>query len=413
MKIIYKGFFALAFVVLYSSLVTIALQTGGNSIGALPLLLYSCVVGTATMLVVSYFQDRGRGFISLLKDKKILLILAVTGIFAYAISTLLFTFGTLGTTPSVSAIIYRTYPLIIALLTPLTLKQRVSSRQLLSLIIGFASVGIVLTNGSFTSINLQELPYIGFVLLSALAVAITTIIIKKYNASTIGFVILANAASTIFTVFIILIFHISVPINLSISTILSIIVIGAFDFGIGSLFFYYSYKVFSTSLVGMSTLAIPFLTIILSFVLLDTSIQPYYFFAAVVLTIGILLHEKGALHAPERVKESPGLQKMTVYDVTSAFIENHTKDIYECIRGNGRALAIKLEGNVKYEKEHYEQLFKQRNYIVFTSREPHHGIRKEEIEFINEIIGLKEGETALIAIGDPKNIESIFEELVS
>ena len=115
----YKGFVALAVVVIYSSLVTIALQVGGSNLGVVPLLFYSSIAGTVTMIVISYFQDRGKGFLSLLRDKKSLVILAITGVFAFAISTLLFAWGTLGTTPSISAIVYRTYPLIIALLSAL------------------------------------------------------------------------------------------------------------------------------------------------------------------------------------------------------------------------------------------------------------------------------------------------------
>jgi drug/metabolite transporter (DMT)-like permease len=412
MKMMYKGFIALAIVVIYSSLVTIALQVGGSSLGVVPLLLYSSIAGTATMLVVSYFQDRGKGFLSLLKDKKSLVILSITGIFAFAVSTLLFTWGTLGTTPSISAIVYRTYPLIIALLTPIALRQKVSRRQLLSLVIGFASVGIIISNGSLNTINFSELPYIGLVLLAALAVALTTLVIKRYNASTTGFVLLANVASTIFALIAVLIFHIAVPINLSTTSILAILVVGGFDLGIGSLFFYYTYKVFSTSLVGLATLAIPFLTVVLSFALLGTPMQPYYFVAAGLLTVGILIQGKEVVRAPEWLKEKDSAENyLTIFDVTSAFLNTKVDAIHDTMKGNGRVLAIKLK-NEKYnsikqtlDSESEKVVHKG---LVYTSYDQSF-VSKEESTFISDILGPEDDETVLMSAGHPVESEKFFD----
>lgn len=412
MKMIYKGFIALAIVVVYSSLVTIALQVGGTDLGVVPLLLYSSIAGTATMLVVSYFQDRGKSFLSLLKDKKGLIILSLTGIFAFAVSTLLFTWGTLGTTPSISAIVYRTYPLIIALLTPITLRQKVTGRQLLSLIVGFASVGIIISNGSLTTINFSELPYIGLVLSAAVAVALTTLVIKRYNASTTGFVLLANAVSTIFALIIVLIFHIAVPINLSGPSILAILIVGGFDLGIGSLFFYYAYKVFSTSLVGLATLAIPFLTVVFSFSLLGTSMQPYYFVAAGLLTIGVLMQGKDVLRAPEWLKKEGSAQSyIQIFDVTSAFLHTKVAEIDAIMKGNGRVLAVKLDSGV-YDRIkdtlQGEKLQFGDSILVYTSSD-RHLISEEESSFISEILGLDQGEIALMSAGNSDSGEKFLD----
>ena len=410
MKIMYKGLIALAVVVVYSSLVTIALQVGGTEIGVLPFLLYSSLAGTVTMLVISYFQDRGKGLLSLLKDKKSLVILSITGIFAFAISTLLFTLGTLGTTPGTSAIVYRTYPLIIALLTPITLRQKVSNRQLLSLIIGLAGVGVIIANGSLTTLNFSELPYIGLVLLAAIVVALTTLVIKRYNASTTGFVLLANIASTIFILVVILAFHIVIPINLSMSSALAVFVVGGFDLGIGSLFFYYSYKVFSTSFVGLATLAIPFLTIILSFVLLGTLMQPYYFAAAGLLTVGVLMQGNGVLRAPEWMKNNNSAENyLQIFDVTSAFLNTKMDTIHCTMNGNGRVLAVKMKSH-EYEAMKNDIAKLEQKLLVYTNSMEEF-VSKEESKFISEILGLKEGETALMCAGNPDLGEEFFGKL--
>ncbi len=414
MKMMYKGFAALAIVVIYSSLVTIALQVGGASIGVVPLLLYSSILGTATMLVLSYLQDRGKGFLMLLGDKKGLLILSITGVFAFAISTLLFTWGTLGTTPSVSAIVYRTYPLIIALLTPIVLRQKVSRRQLLSLIVGFASVGVIISNGSLTTINFSELPYIGLVLMAALVVALTTLVIKRYNASTTGFVLLANLASTAFALMVMLVFHIAVPVNLSVPSMLAILIVGGFDLGIGSLFFYYSYKVFSTSLVGLATLAIPFLTMGLSFALLGMQMQPYYFIAAGLLTVGLFIQGREMLKAPEWLKkEDPVGNYLQIFDVTSAFLNTKADAIHDTVRGNGRVLAVKMK-NGEYETIrsiiHNDASLLEKKFFVYTNS-ARELVSEEENNFISEILGVQEDEIALMCAGDPDLGEKFLSKL--
>ena len=407
METLYKGILALCFVILESALVTIGLQVGGAAIGAVPLLFYSSIVGIATMFIVIYYQDRGRALKVFLKDRKGLIMLFLTGLFGFGVGTLALTLGTLETTPSMSAIVYRTYPLIIAVLTPLTLRHRVSRKQLFALLLGFVGVGIVLSNGSLTTINFSELPYILLVLFAALTTAISTLSIKAYNTSTTAYTLLGNVSSLFLTVLLILIFHISVPISLSLPAILSIFLIGGIELGVGCVLFYYCYKIFSTATAGLGMLTIPFLTVILSFVLLGTEIHIYYFVAAGILTLGILLQEGKILNAPELLKKRDALKHIQIYDVTSAFIENST--IYSYIRGGGRALAIRSEVG-KYRGDAHEHLFKKKDCIVFTNLKPHIAVRREEIDFINEMVGFREGEMLLIAVGEPKKIESAFEE---
>ena len=113
--------------------------------------------------------------------------------------------------------------------------------------------------------------------------------------------------------------------------------------GIGAALFYYSSKVFSTSTFGVSTLATPFLTIVLSFALLGSPMKFYYFLAAILMGIGILLQDKDALRAPERLKKVKNPKHVQMYDVTSAFVEAQAEDIKAYVKGGGRALAIKLK----------------------------------------------------------------------
>ena len=375
------------------------------------MLLYTSLVGIVTMLVVAYLQDKWKGLVSLFRSKGNLPVISLAALLAYPIYLLLLTMGTLGTTPSVSGIVLRTYPIFIAILTPLALRQKVSSKQLAALLLGFVSVYVIFSNGSLVHIDTVQLPYILLVLGASLATALPAILLRRYNVSVSGFIVLADAISIALTIPAILILHVSLSSSLSIPVIASILYIGAIESSIGGLLFYYSYKVFTTSLVGNAMLAIPFLNILFSFLLLGTPMEPYYFIAAVLLSIGIFMQGRESLRAPEHLKRKSMLKNMQIFDVTGAFENNYGEGLYPHVQGSQKALAIKLNEGMAYDDGLHGEIFSKRNCLAFTCAKPHGDAKANEIEFVNDLLGLKGGENALICMGDPASLEDGFAEL--
>ncbi len=412
MKIKYKGLMALALVVFEASLAPIAFQIGGSSIGAMPFLLYSLLATAAVMAIVSYLQDRGRGFLALFRNRNLLLMLCMLGIFSYGISRWALTVGTVGTTPSISGILYRTYPLMVIAMTPLLLGQKVSGRQLVALVLGFASVGIVLSEGSITSINFHELPYVALILVSASGVALSAVLVNKYNLGSSGFILFASLVSVLFISPIMLLMHISLPTNLTPATLASIVLIGAIFGGIGSTLFYYSYKIFNTSFTGFIMLTVPFFTVVLSFLLLGTPMESYYFVAAGFLVAGMLIHGGNQISAPVHVKKRSTLMNLQIFDVTGAFANNSSEGIGSRIAGGSRAFAIRL-GGTTFDEEYHNAIFSRHKCVAFVTTRPHTGAREEEIEFVNDILGLRGEDAALIGIGKPEDLEDSFDEFLS
>lgn len=411
MKTFDKAIFALIFVVVETSFTTIALQIGGSSIGALPMLLYTSVVGMATMLVVAYVQDRWKGLFSIFRSKGNLPVISMAALLGYPIYLLLLTLGTLGTTPSVSGIVLRTYPIFIAILTPLALRQRVSSKQLGALLLGFVSVYVIFSSGSLVHVNTAQLPYILLVLGASLATALPAILLRRYNVSVSGFIVLADAISIALAIPAILILHVSLSSSLSLPVLVSVLYIGAIESSIGGLLFYYCYKVFTTSLVGNAMLAIPFLNILFSFLLLGTPMEPYYFIAAILLSIGIFVQGRESLRAPEHLKRKSALKNLQIFDVTGAFENNYGEGLYPYVQGSQKALAIKLKEGMAYDEGMHGEIFSKRNCLAFTCAKPHSDTRAGEIEFVNDMLGLKGGENALVCMGDPASLEDGFAEL--
>lgn len=81
-----------------------------------------------------------------------------------------------------SAILVNSYPLMVVILAPLFVKEKVSKKMFVGAFIGFAGVIIVLGNGFEISSFLKSKFFIGnlLILLSALCVAIYSIFAKKY-----------------------------------------------------------------------------------------------------------------------------------------------------------------------------------------------------------------------------------------
>lgn len=411
MKISQWGLFALAIVIIESAFVPVAIETGGLQIGVVPLLFYTMLIGSVVGAFASYMDDKFRGFLSLF-SRKMFLPMLTAGLLGYAVTLLLQNIGTIGTNPSISAIVWRSWIIMLAVLTPITLRQRVTKREFLGIGIGFISLYIVMTGGQLIGISAQEIPFIMILLLSGLAVTMSTLMLKMYNASTTGFNLLATLSSLLFTGILVFFYHANISISFSTSTLLSLVVLGVMDTGLAAILYYEVFKTFTNAFVSSFFLTVPFLTILLSSLLLHTPIEGYYIVAAVLLSIAILIISKDASKAPEYLKSKGIMEQMQIFDITSAFVNNRDPTINSYTTGSRRALAIKLSEK-KFNNVEHRPIFQKRDCLAFTTDAPHTGTSGEEMEFINDIMGVKNGESVLVGMGETASIEGAFQDFVS
>ncbi len=410
MKISYKGAVALAIVVFEISLWSIFLQIGGSGIGLLPELFYGFLVGSVFSVAVSLAHDRGKGLASIMRNPKLLLIMFAAGLFNDILTQLFLGIGTLGTNPSIGSIVFRSWVIMVALFTPIVLKQKVGTKQLLSTFIGFLGIYIILSGGTIISFNYTQVPFIGILLLAAACSTVSILIMNKYNTDTIGTIALFNIASLMFVAVLMFITGTNLVVAFPPEILFSILFLGIIAYGAGTMLYYYSIKILGPLVTGNSVLMVPFLTILFSFLIVGTPIKFYYIIAASLTGIGVVFQHRYSSNS-KRITQKKALEQINIFDITSAFISNPGLEIKEHMVGDNRAFAIKLN-NADFDWKLHADIFKKRGCMVFTNKNPHREARNEEIMFINDVLGLDEGDTALIGLGNPQNLESSLEEFV-
>ncbi len=412
MNVRQKAALALAFVVFELSFWSIFLKIGGSSIGIIPQLFYGFLVGFVVSLVLSIAVDRGKGIASIAKDRRMLLMVIIIGLLNNALTQLFLGMGTIGTNPSIGAVVYRSYVIFAALLLPFVVRQKVKKMQLLACVVGFLGVYVVLSGGTLLTFNPSTLPYMVLLLIAALCTTFSSLFITKYTFNMFGAVVLFNLFSLIFMAVLAAATHTSLSVAFTPVSIISILFLGAFAYGIGSSLVYYSIKVYGPLLFGNVILVVPFLSIVFAALVAGTPIMSYYLIAAVLMSAGVLLQRRYS-KVMERATSKKLLEKLPVFDVTGAFIGNKSPEIANQILGGNRALAIKLDKNTIYEDSQHGGMFRKRNCLAFTNVRPTNDIKREEIEFINDVLGHEANETILIAIGNPDSLEGAFEEFTS
>ncbi len=410
MKSSYKGFVALAIVVIEISLWSVFLQIGGKNIGLLPELFYGFLIGSVVSIGISLTKDKGKGLASIIKRKDMLLIMLFAGLLNDVLTQLFLGIGTLGTNPAIGGIVYRSWVILVALLTPLVLKQRVKPKQMLATIIGFLGIYIILSGGTLSAFSSTESGYVGVLILSALCSTGSILIMNRYNVDTAGAIALFNIISLVIVAALVVTTHTSINVAFTPSTIISILFLGIVAYGIGTMLYYYSVKILGPLITGNSILSVPFLTIAFSFLLVGTQIKLYYIAAALLASVGIVLQRRYS-SIPEHISSNKSLNQLYIFDVTGVFATSNGHEIREKMNGKNRAFAIRSNDS-EFNSDLHKNIFLKRDCIVFTTSNPHGEVKSEEVRFISDVMELRKNEMALIGIGDPRRLEDAFEEFV-
>ena len=401
MKISHKSAIALTVALLELSLLPILLDVAGAAVGDVALLFYAFLVAAVVSTSIAFFYDR-EGLISLFSSKRNLAIIGTAGLANNAIAQILLAVGTLGTNPSIAGIMFRGWVLIAALLMPFVLKTKVTKMQLGAIALGMIGLYIVVSHGTLFSINQAQLPYMLILLGSAFSSATAILMMRKYSVSTIASVSVFNIVSVVFLGAVALAFGINLSISATPQIIAIILFLGAVNYGVITTLYYYAMKTLNPVLVGNATLVVPFLTILLSAVLVGTPIQAYYFYATVLIIAAVLAQQKLSHRAPEHISAKQALSCLTVFDVTSAFVNN--EKIIRGMKAEDKVLAIKLAAQ-NFDIDGCKEIFNSYGCIAFTDSMPFVETKREEMEFVNEIVGKEQGEIVLMGMGDAKHIE--------
>jgi drug/metabolite transporter (DMT)-like permease len=412
LKIICRGIAALGIAVVELAFLPILLQAVALSLGVVDLMFLSFGLAAPVALLTSYFHDRLTSFESLIKDRKKLAIMSFSGLLNYALVQLFLTVGTIETNANVGALVYRSWVVIMILLMPLILKNKVTLIQLLAVLIGFVGVYFVASTGTLFVFDISRLYYVAILVTSAFSAAISMLIIKAYNVDYFAFIPIFNLVSFGFSAILLLVTRSPIPSNFPTAVLLALLFLATVTYTFGNIASFYSIKVLNPVLYGSGILLIPFLTIGFSFVLLGTPLRTYYFYAGALVVGAAAVQQYVSRMAPEYMFSTRNKLGYKVFDVTGAFVTNSDRAIANYVSGNKRALAIRCARN-RFALDQYNSLFLRNDCVGFTNEQPFLGVKRSEIQFVCNSIGLGGGEIALICMGEPSNIRRVLSEIIS
>jgi len=144
--------------------------------GILPetLIALRLVIGFSTLLVILALFHKG----SLKIQKTDAFLFLIFGIFAIALQRISYFYAVNLTTATVAAILFYTYPVFVTLLASLFLKERITSRELLAIILTFSGVALVVRVYDVASLNVNLVGII-FGVLSSLLFVLYFMMVKK------------------------------------------------------------------------------------------------------------------------------------------------------------------------------------------------------------------------------------------
>ncbi|MEM0094735.1 MAG: EamA family transporter [Candidatus Micrarchaeaceae archaeon] len=407
-----KGYILLSSIVVELAFWPIFFDIGSTALGMPLFLFYSLLLSTAILGIIVIAKKRD-GLKQITKRKKTFYILAIGGFLNAFLSAALLNIGITHTTASLAGVIYRSWPLLMVPFIPLVIRTKVNKYQVASLLIGFAAMYIALTQGTLISIDYAYAPYIVMLFVAALAVALSNVLIRSQNADVYAQNLIFDAVAAVSFFALVLATGADFGGNFTPGSIAAILFTGGIAYSIGSVFFYYSLKALEPTIVGNAMLLVPFLTFAFSSLFLGERIYLYYLVLGIVVVSGIVIQRLAPEKAPERVPKNAGVMA-TIFDLTSAFVDNRNPEIYNYISGSGRALCVKGSAASAYENlgiARKKEIAERYGCIMFTNKEPHPGVADSELRFIRDVLGIDEDDPLLVGIGEPSKVEEAIKEI--
>ena len=386
----------------------------GNSIPVLTLLFYMAIAGTITSFLIMLAKGSTGRLKNILNNKNQFIVLITVGVLAFTLEPLGIGFATHYVSADLAAVIFRTWPIMLIVLAPIVIRERITRWDAVGVVIGFLGLGVTLIGGTSISLPLIELPFVGILLLVAFIDAFSTAITKRYNYELSSSIFVFNIISLL--VLAPLAFYTGawqLP-SFTVNVIFAILFLGVLTQAVFSYLFYEAFRIVKTSFAGTAFIAAAFITMLLSVPILGEPIRPYYVLIAGTVIAGIMIQRFAPKLSGNFIvskRHSKHEMPVPIYDVTSAFIHTQRPEIYKAMIGNGRVLAFQID-NAKSGAISKEMIdgANTDNCMLFTDK--HHSVASQnELEFIREIIGIKAGDTLVMGSGDPELVSKRFADL--
>ncbi len=368
------------------------------------MLTYLATIPFALLLV--HFAKKGGKVVEYLKNRKMLAVIVLVGFLSYIPIEFIVSYSEHFVTASLTAVVFRTYPLLMLVFLPIVLKERLSKLQLVALLLAFAGLYIALTAGNIMANPFGRIdPYIVLLLAGgALAYAFGSTVGKKYAFDMEAGVFLFNLSLFIlFAALFVVGGARGSPI--SIADLFAILYVSIANNIIGFYMYFSALRVLKTTMVTNFYFLSPFITVLAASLVLGEAIKAYYIVVAALVAVGLVIQKFDTYGGTYAQKQKA--VRLTIFDVTSAFINERENAFADAVENGEKVLAVKLHGR------HYplvKEMSGAGEYgMIYTSRDD--AFRKESGEFVKDILGAGSDDMAVIKIGTPTECEGFFAHL--
>ncbi len=405
MKILTRGYLYMVLSLILGALFPVVLVFAkGVDIFEFFMLSYLLAIPFALLLVIA--SKRWKTFTAYVTDPKRLGIITLIGLLTYASVGIGLFYAEQFVSASLATVVFRTSPLLMLLLLPTVLNERLTKSQIAALCLAFAGIYIALSGGQLFGIfGNANISIVLFLVAAAFAYALGAVLIRKYVFNLESAMLIFNMA--LFVIFAAL--YVATGVNssqLQLSQLGAIFYVGIFT-NICSFYMYFnSLRILKMTVATNFLFLSPFLTLLFASVLLGEVIQPYYVVIALLVGAGLIIQRYDRVGGSYRTRDSKRLRNFAIFDVTGAFVNTGELAIQHAIQKGGRVLALKLDAG---QKQKVNSLISDGGHSgVFTDEHPR---ITEESTFVKEIVGAKENEFVVMKAGDTEEGERFFETL--
>lgn len=367
--------------------------------------------GVSVPVSIAFVLYRGRlgELVASVKNPRRLALLCFIGIVTYLPIEFGMAFAEKYVSASLATAVFRLSPLLMLLLLPTLLKERLSRYQIAALSFAFVGLFIGISAGNPLAIfQNSNVGIVIFLIAMAFMYALSVIMIKKYIID-IG-VLVAVASATMFVIFLALFVLGGMQIQALNTAQIAVLMYIGIVFNVFSFFLYLTaLRPIKATIVSNVYAFSPFITFVLAYIMLGENIQPYYIAIALLAGVGIALQgfdKYGGRYIA--INKDSSINHMTIFDVTGIFADTGEVAINSAIRGGGRVLAVKLGAE---HAKNLDSIINANEYGgVYT--DTHKSVRNES-KFVKSVLGARDDDVVVMKSGRLEECERFFANLHS
>jgi|TARA_R110002033_G_scaffold100404_4_gene148836 drug/metabolite transporter (DMT)-like permease len=257
-------------IILWSLIPTVA-KLAQNGLDHHQYLFYSSIVSFLSIFVVSLFQGKLKEILTY--SKKVMIVLFVLGFLDFLYYLLLY-FGYKHANGLEVLVIQYMWPIFIVFLSLIILKEDLTIKKLLSVVLGFIGVSLVITKGDYASLDFSQIDVLLIVMIGAIAFALFSVLSKVVKVDATNAVMIYFFSAVLYSI--ITVSSYSTFIIPSGKDWISILINGAFINGISYLFWIKGLQIFDTSKIAPYLFITPILAAFFLILFFDEPILTIY-----------------------------------------------------------------------------------------------------------------------------------------